>query len=205
MTSVTIDLLNISSSKDIFWQNLHVHKTLSSSFTVCCYHLHLNPIKVYVCKTCGQYTWTFILLFLDKIYRKRFRLKTSRQHMRLAFITHVFIKNLSTAKMCNRLTWHNVQWKWLIWSPVPAVDWGSIEWGSCSKAQGWNQAILASVIADNNCLKVPPERWTSRVHCDLSNFISPENNISSSTACEGDFLRETSISSRDTASQTDQI
>ena len=164
------------------------------------YHLHSLCVAIpptssepYICNTCGQYTWTFIILFLDKIY------------MILAFITLISTYNLS-----NRLTWHNVQWKWFIWSPVPicACNCGSIAWSNCTKAQGGYQATLVSVIAHNFCSKVILQYGgcTRVVHGLLSKpFISPENSSSLSSKCEGDFIWGTSVSSRDTASQTDLI
>jgi len=49
------------------------------------------------------------------------------------------------------LTWHNVQWKWLTGTSVPicARNCGSITWANCTKAQGWNQAVLD--VAHNFC------------------------------------------------------
>ena len=70
------------------------------------------------------------------------------------------------------------------------------------KAQGGNQATLVSVIAHNFCSELSPGGGTRVVHGPLSKcFISPEKSSSLSSACEGDFLRETSMSSRDTAIQ----
>ena len=69
-----------------------------------------------------------------------------------------------------------------------------------------NQATLVSIVAHNFCSEVSPEGGTRIVHGPLSKcFISPEKSSSLSSACEGDFLHGTSISSRDTASQTDLI
>jgi len=70
------------------------------------------------------------------------------------------------------------------------------------KAQRGNQATLVSIIAHNFCFEFPPGGETFVVHGLFSKcFISPEKSSSLSSACEGDFLRGTSISSRDTASQ----
>ena len=99
---------------------------------------------------------------------------------------------------------YNVQWKWLTGTSVPtyACNCGSIVWGSCTKAQRGNQAILASVIADYSCSKLSCGGGTCVVHGLLSKcFISPEKSVSLTSTCEGDFLWGTSISSRDTASQ----
>ena len=108
--------------------------------------------------------------------------------------------------MSNRLTWHNLQWKWLIGTSVPicACNCGSITWGSCMKAQRGNQATLVTVIAHNFRSEFSPGVWTRVVHgyfCKC--FIYPEKNSSLSSACEGDFLWGTSIPSRDIASQYD--
>ena len=104
------------------------------------------------------------------------------------------------------LTWYNVQWKWSTGASVStcACNCGSIAWGSCTKAQRGNQATMVSIIAHNFCSKLIPQggRRTRVVHGLLSKcFISPEKSSSLSSTCEGDFLQETSISSRDTASQ----
>ena len=109
-------------------------------------------------------------------------------------------------EVSNRRTWHNVQGKWSIWTSVPtcAHNCGSIAWGSCTKAQRGNQATLVSIIAHNFCYKLSPGGGTCVVHGYFFKcFISPEKRISLSSACEGDFLWETSISSRYTASQYD--
>ena len=67
------------------------------------------------------------------------------------------------------------------------------------KAQRGNQAIVVSVVAHNNfCSEVSRGGGTRVVHGPLSKFfISPVKSNSLSSACEGDFLRGASISSRD--------
>ena len=85
--------------------------------------------------------------------------------------------------MCSKSDWLELL------SPLVHVIVVSLREAVARKAQGRHQAILAFAIADNNCLKVPPGRWTSIVHCDLSKgFISPEKSSSLSRACESDFL-----------------
>ena len=177
-------------------------------FTVCCYHLHLNPTQLYIIYT--MHVASILELSLHYLWEKALQ-KMSRKSYCLYNATHDTFKHmylLHNCKVSKKLTWYNVQGKWSIGTSVPicAVDCGSIAWGSCTKAQGWNQAILGSVIALNCCSKVPLRRWTLIVYCDLSkSFISPEKSSSLSSACEGDFLWGTSISSIDTLSQSDLI
>ena len=126
----------------------------------------------------------------------------------LYFIPRAFQHTMQQLKASNTLTWHNVQWKWLTGASVStcARNRGSIVWGSCTKAQGWNQATLVSIIAHNFCSEVSTGGGTRVVHGLLSKcFISPEKSRSLCSACEGDFLHGTSISSRDTVSQSDLI
>ena len=73
------------------------------------------------------------------------------------------------------------------------------------KAQRGNQTILASVIAHNFCSEVfSPGGGTRVVHGFYYKcFISPEKSVSLCSTCEFDFFPETSIPSRDIASQYD--
>ena len=74
------------------------------------------------------------------------------------------------------------------------------------KAEGGNQATLISVIAHSFCSVVSPRARTCVMHGPLSkSFISPENSRSLCSACEGDFLHGTRVSSKDTVSQFDLI
>ena len=146
---------------------------------------------------------------IHTLYSGSNKLKTARQgkksNMKHFYSEWQGMRNTNIAAWKQfALTWYNVQWKWLTGASVStcACNCGSIVWGSCMKAEGGNQATLVSVIAHNFCSEVSPGGGTCVVHGLLSKlFISPEKSSSLSCACEGDFLRETNISSRDTASQ----
>ena len=160
-------------------------------------------------------TSILILHYSRTQFREKLHQKMSSKHYWLqcntwyssALCMHVFVINYNSQLKIvkKKLTWHNVQWKWLTGVAVhtSACNCGSIVWGCCTKFQRGNQATLVSVITNNFCSEpFSPGGWTHVAHSSFSKcFTSPEKSISLSSACEGDFLWKTSVSSRDTACQ----